>query len=116
MVLHVVLCLLLMSPMGVGGLALATSISAYFNLALMAFLIKKKIGSLDVQAILPSAAKSASAAAFAAFTAWVIVDAAPFGLFINALFAILAASGLFLACAKALKSEELNLALGIFKR
>ncbi len=47
MIVNIVLSLLLMGPLIHGGLALATSISAYLNMGILLYYIKNRIGSLD---------------------------------------------------------------------
>lgn len=51
MVLNIVLNLILSRFMGIGGLALATSISAFFATFLMFYTLRKKIGSFDLKSL-----------------------------------------------------------------
>lgn len=51
MSLNVVLNLLLMGPMGVGGLALATAISSIVNLTFLTIFLRKRIGTLGLTRI-----------------------------------------------------------------
>ena len=57
MVLNIILNLILMGPLQHGGLALATSIAALFNVALLIFHLKKKLGRLGGRKILVSVMK-----------------------------------------------------------
>ncbi len=57
MIANVALNLLLMIPLRQGGLALASSLSSLFNMALLWLLLEKRIGSLDVRALLASIAR-----------------------------------------------------------
>jgi len=54
LIINIVLNLLLMGPLKVGGLALATSIAAIFNCVLLYIFLRKKIGSLGIGKILGS--------------------------------------------------------------
>ncbi len=47
MLVNIGLNLLLMGPMAHGGLALATSLSSILNMGLLAFLLRRRIGSID---------------------------------------------------------------------
>ena len=58
MIIHVVLCIYLMEIIGVGGLALATSICAYLNFIILAYKIRKKIGNLGIIKIIKSLSKA----------------------------------------------------------
>lgn len=116
MILHVVLCIVLMYPMGVGGLALATSVSAYFNLLLLALLLKKKITGINIASIMLSTAKSAFAAIFACIAAWQVSLYFQSNLFISVLLGIISAAIVFVCIAKFLKSEELEVCLGMLKK
>ncbi len=57
MILNIVLNLILMGPLKHGGLALATSIAAIFNVALLIYLLRKRIGLMGGQKILSSVIK-----------------------------------------------------------
>jgi len=57
LVVNVVLNLLLMAPLKVGGLALATSIAAVFNCILLYVFLRRKIGVLGVRKIFGSLSK-----------------------------------------------------------
>ncbi|MBI5886579.1 MAG: murein biosynthesis integral membrane protein MurJ [Deltaproteobacteria bacterium] len=59
---NAVLCYALIKPLGHGGLALATSISAAINAAILLIILKKKFGRFDGRQILASASKSGAAA------------------------------------------------------
>lgn len=58
MVSYIALSFLLMGPMRVSGLALAYSLSSFFNFAALFFLLEKKIGSFNRRTILLSGIKS----------------------------------------------------------
>ncbi|HSI66961.1 MAG TPA: murein biosynthesis integral membrane protein MurJ [Planococcus sp. (in: firmicutes)] len=57
MALNIVLNLILSRYLGIGGLALATSIAALFGTALLFYSLRKKIGPLDTKGIASSFAK-----------------------------------------------------------
>jgi len=115
MVLHVILCVTLMRPMGVGGLALATALSSYFNMALLVFFLRKKIGKIGFKKILFSGIKtliaSAALGAVAYYTAGM-----HHRLFITVPVAIICALAAFFIVSKILKSEELQVFERIFKK
>ena len=62
MILNTVLNLLLMVPLQHGGLALATSIAALFNVALLIYYLRKRLGLMGGRKILRSTVKMALAA------------------------------------------------------
>lgn len=62
MILNTVLNLLLMGPLQHGGLALATSIAALFNVALLIYYLRKRLGLMGGRKILRSTLKMALAA------------------------------------------------------
>ncbi|MDD5491863.1 MAG: murein biosynthesis integral membrane protein MurJ [bacterium] len=57
MVLNAILNIILMQFLNVGGLALATSISAAFNMAALIYILRKRIGALGVRQIWASMQK-----------------------------------------------------------
>lgn len=107
MILHVILCVILMRPMGVGGLALATAIASYFNMILLIFYLRKRIGSLGIKKILHSGSKSLLAAVFTGIAAFFTIQISD-NLFISVPSAILTGILVFFITAKFLKSEELS--------
>jgi putative peptidoglycan lipid II flippase len=107
MILHVILCILLMRPMGVGGLALATAASSYFNLFLLAVYLKKRIGRLGLKKILFSSSKSLFASIITGITAWSVCRISE-NLFISVPISIISGLAAFVAVSYILKSEELN--------
>ena len=115
MILHVALCVILMYPMGVGGLALATAAASYFNMILLIFYLRKRIGKLGLKKILFSGLKSFAAAAATGISALYACKISA-NLFISVPFAVLAGAAAFFIIAKLLKSEELNAFLTTMKR
>ena len=62
MIINILLNLVLMQPLGHGGLALATSLSALFNLILLIHYLRKRLGLLGGREILSSSIKMSIAA------------------------------------------------------
>jgi putative peptidoglycan lipid II flippase len=115
MILHIILCLALMRPMGVGGLALATAISSYFNFILLAIYLKKRIGALEIKQILFSSSKSLLAAVFTGIMAWNMCKISG-NLLIAVFVAIVSGLATFITVSYILKSEELKILGHIFSR
>jgi putative peptidoglycan lipid II flippase len=69
--LNVVLSLFLMRPLKIGGLALASSLSATVNAGLLYFLLRKRIGSFEGKKCLLSFLKMAAIASMMGGLAWV---------------------------------------------
>jgi len=59
MLLNIVLNVILMGPLQHGGLALATSISALFNIVLLIYFLRKRLGLMGGRKILMSTLKLA---------------------------------------------------------
>lgn len=57
MIVNIVLNFILIHPLKLGGLALATSIAAIFNMSLLLFLLRKRIGEIDQRRIWHNSAK-----------------------------------------------------------
>jgi putative peptidoglycan lipid II flippase len=114
-ILHVILCILLMRPMGVGGLALATAASSYFNLFLLAAYLKKRIGRLGLKKILFSFSKSLFASVITGIAAWNVCRISE-NLFISVPISIISGLAAFAAVSYILKSEELNLFMQFLSR
>ncbi|MCA6070665.1 MAG: murein biosynthesis integral membrane protein MurJ [Endomicrobium sp.] len=115
MILHVILCIALMYPMSVGGLALATAVSSYFNFILLAVYLKKRIGKLGIKQILFSSLKSLMAAVVTGITAWNVCKISE-NLFVSVPTAIILGLIAFVAVSYILKSEELKTFTHIFSR
>jgi putative peptidoglycan lipid II flippase len=61
--LQIALYFLLIGPLGIGGLALAATVAAFCNMALMILFLRRKIGPLGLRSIFPSLGKMIAAAA-----------------------------------------------------
>lgn len=71
MVLNVILSIILMRPLGVGGLALATAMSSYFNAAVLCILLRRRLGILGLRRAAGTLAKTLIAsAAMGAVSYW----------------------------------------------
>jgi len=71
--LNIVLNLLLMKPMGVGGLALATSIASWVNALALFWMLRKQIGHFGGKTILKTSAQSLLACIGMGFLCWAIM-------------------------------------------
>ncbi|MDR1087365.1 MAG: murein biosynthesis integral membrane protein MurJ [Endomicrobium sp.] len=115
MILHVFLCIHLMRPMGVGGLAFATALSSYFNVIVLAMHLRKRIGNLGLKQVMFSSFKSLMASIITAIVAWNVCKASD-NLFICVPIAIFCAILAFIASSYILKSEELKTIKSVFSR
>ncbi|AKL97858.1 murein biosynthesis integral membrane protein MurJ [Endomicrobium proavitum] len=115
MVLHAGLCYILMYPMGVGGLALATAAASYFNMILLIIYLRRKIGRLGIKKILLSGLKSLLASAATGVAAFFACKVSG-SLFISVPAAIAAGAVAFFIIAKLLKSEELSVFTRLFNK
>jgi putative peptidoglycan lipid II flippase len=106
-ILHIVLCIVLMYSMDVGGLALATSLSSYFNLLLLAAYLRKRIGALGSKQILFSSLKSLLASAITGIVAFNMCRISE-KLFISVPISVISGVAVFLVTSYVLKSDELK--------
>lgn len=123
MIVNIILNLALMGPMGHGGLALATSLSALLNLALLIFFLNRRLQRIPWTSVLKSIGFSALATLpVAGIGVWVSTlpvwdHPGAWGLKALWLFGgIFAAVFVYAAVHRLFKSEELAFALGSFKR
>jgi putative peptidoglycan lipid II flippase len=107
MIVHVFLCVVLMKPMGVSGLALSTAVSSYFNFIVLAGYLKKHIGNIEVKLIIVSTLKSFIASIFTGVAAWYACKIST-SLFLSVPFAILSSCIVFVIVSYILKSKELK--------
>lgn len=70
MLLNIPLTVLLMQPLGVGGIALANTLSSALNALALAFALRRRIGVLDSKWLTVSALKICTAAALMGAVAW----------------------------------------------
>ncbi|RIH99610.1 murein biosynthesis integral membrane protein MurJ [candidate division NPL-UPA2 bacterium Unc8] len=107
MVSNVALNIILMFPLGLGGLALATSISAVINMFILVFLLNRRIGGVDGKKILNSLFKIIPITAIMMFLCHILM-----GMFANEVLAVLipiaAGAAFFIGVSLLLKLEEVG--------
>ena len=69
---NILLGIVLMGPMGHGGLALATSLASILNLGLLVYALRRKLGSLGWRRIAQSACKTMGNAAIMGAVIWTV--------------------------------------------
>lgn len=69
-IINLLLSLILMEPLKHGGLALATSLSAFCNMLILLWLLRRKIGSFGGKRIMTTAVKSSAASIPMALVVW----------------------------------------------
>jgi len=69
---NIVLGIVLMGPLGHGGLALATSLASVLNLGLLVYALRRKLGSLGWRRIAQSACKTLGNAAIMGAVVWTV--------------------------------------------
>jgi putative peptidoglycan lipid II flippase len=69
---NIVLGIVLMRPLDLGGLALATSLASVLNLGLLVHALRKKLGSLGWRRIAQSACKTLGSAAIMGTVVWAV--------------------------------------------
>lgn len=102
LLVNIILNLILMWPLKVAGLALATAISATVNFILLLFVLRKRIGKLE--ALLPTLGKVALAATLMGVVLWFI----PVNLFVS----ILVGTAVYLGALKVFAKEEAEIFIG----
>ncbi|MDR2351173.1 MAG: murein biosynthesis integral membrane protein MurJ [Endomicrobium sp.] len=115
MILHIVLCIILMRPMSVGGLALATALSSYFNFILLAIYLRRHIGRFGLRLIIFSSCKSFISSIIAAIAAWNACKVSD-NLFVSVPAAIALSLVVFVVSSSILRSEELKIFKNAFVR
>ena len=116
MLTNVVLNVTLMGPMGVGGLALATSVAAWLNASLLFYFLRKRIGRVGGRSIFECVMKIIIATAgmsiccyFAAYHLFNRLILSVFG-------SITIGVAVYILLTKLLKIDEMNSILSILKR
>jgi putative peptidoglycan lipid II flippase len=118
MIINIALNIILMGPLEHGGLALATSLSSFFNLAFLIIIIRKPLGKLDGKGILKSftlllAASAVMAGFLLAGWGWFFPDGYTVtGLIVS----IVPAAMIYFAVVWILRMEELHSIAGAVKR
>lgn len=75
LLINIVLNLIFMQPLRLGGLALATSLSALVNLGLLLYLLNKKIGGINGKAILSSLGRMIITSLFIGLVCYLVAGA-----------------------------------------
>ncbi len=122
-IINLCLSLALMGPLKHGGLALATTLSAFCNMLMLLWLLRRKIGSFGGTSIMLTALKSSAASIPMAAAVWygcTLVDWSQAGhkLLKGSVLgaSILFGSALYMAAAKLLRSEEALDAASLLRR
>ena len=117
---NIILGVILMGPMGHGGLALSTSLASMLNLGLLVRVLRKKLGALGLKGIIESACKtmicSGIMGAVVWATAFLIIpseDGTLSGLFFGLMGSIVTGLVLYGSFSLLLKSKELKNVLAI---
>jgi putative peptidoglycan lipid II flippase len=122
-IINLCLSFALMGPLKHGGLALATTLSAFCNMLMLLWLLRRKIGSFGGSAIMLTALKSCAASIPMAVTVWYgcsFVDWSQIGhkilkgLVLGG--AIICGGAVYFLMAKLLKSEEALETLSMLRR
>ena len=118
-----ILSVVLMRPLGHGGLALALSIASAVNMALLILLLRRRYGRLGGRAVLASCSRTAAASIAMGGVLWLIVGlswgaegasfAARAG---HLLFGVVAGGAIFFLCASLLRSPELGELKGLLRK
>jgi len=116
MLTNVVLNVSLMGPMGVGGLALATSISSWLNSSLLFFFLRKRIGRVGGRAIFECILKIIAATSVMSlccyFTAYHLFN----NLILSVFGSIIIGIVVYVLMTKLLKIDEMNSILSVLKK
>lgn len=115
LVANVVLCFLLVGPLRQGGLALATSLASYLNLALHYIGLRRRVGAVDEGRVVLSVGRTLAATAGMGLACWFLktelglMETARFSVLLGGFLATLAAGFVvYLALAWVFRAEELS--------
>jgi putative peptidoglycan lipid II flippase len=117
---NIILGVILMGPMGHGGLALSTSLASMLNLGLLVQVLRKKLDALELKGIIESACKTMICSVFMGVVVWatafLIIPAEEgtlSGLFFGLMGSILTGLVLYGCFSLLLKSKELKHVLAL---
>jgi putative peptidoglycan lipid II flippase len=120
---NIILGIVLMGPMGHGGLALATSLASMLNLGLLVKALRTKLGMLGLKTIMTSVYKTTICSAFMGAAVWaaalVIIPSeggSMMGLFFGLLGSIIVGLVLYGSFSMLLKSRELEQVMAIARK
>lgn len=108
MFFHVILCIVLMKPLGVGGLALATSLCSYLNVIMLFYKLKQRIGKIGGMKILVSSIKALTASIISGVIAYQIIQIKFLPKIMILIISIACAIISFIFLLKLLKSQEME--------
>ncbi len=123
LVTNIAFSLLLMGPLGHGGLALANSVSSGVNFSILFYLLRRRLGTLEGRRILVSFLKTLAASVVMGVAAWSVLHGGLWetsgeslrkALYLGG--TMLLSAGVYLAAAAVLGSDELRTVLGFFRR
>ncbi|OGS22661.1 MAG: murein biosynthesis integral membrane protein MurJ [Elusimicrobia bacterium RIFOXYA2_FULL_39_19] len=103
---NVVLSLILMWPLGVGGLALATSVASYVNMGILFYYLRKRIGLIGGAKILESFFKVTTASAIMGVVIYLVVSIPKLSIMISVPSAIILGVLTYFVSSRILKIEE----------
>lgn len=117
-VANVVLAVALMWPLEHAGLALASSLSAYVNLLLLGWLLRRRLGALGAREMLRSLARTCTAAAALGLWCFAVVGwlGAGWEGTLRTVGALVMGAAVYGAVAAALRAPELRALLGMLRR
>ncbi|MFH0947735.1 MAG: murein biosynthesis integral membrane protein MurJ [Elusimicrobiota bacterium] len=116
MLLNVGLNIILMKPMGVGGLALATAVSSWTNAILLFVMLRKKIGGFGGRKIFSTLAKIILATSVMTVICYILSAHIFKNLFLNVFGTITIGLILYLFMAKLLKINEMKSVWSIIRK
>lgn len=111
---NIVLCLVLAGPLQNGGLALATSLASYLNLALHYIAFRRRVGPVEEGHLGVSFARTLAAAAGMGVACWLLqvelglAEVKGLALVMRTLSTVVAGAGVYLGLAWLLRAEELG--------
>ena len=123
MIVNAVASLLLMSPLGHSGLALANSIAASANFVVLFYFLRKRLGGVGTRAIMRSFATTAAASVIMGLAGWYLLRGGPWTSDGQAVLkaaylsgTIFACAGLYLSVTLLCRSEEAGFILATLRR
>ncbi|MEW6040307.1 MAG: murein biosynthesis integral membrane protein MurJ, partial [Elusimicrobiota bacterium] len=117
MLVNVILNVILMKPMGVGGLALATTISSWLNTTILLVSLRNKIGLLGIRKIINSSIKILiSTGVMAAGVHFTHITLSVYNETISVFMSIIIGIFLYFFASRHLKSEELKPIISMLRR
>ena len=120
---NIILGIILMGPMGHGGLALSTSLASILNLGLLILALRSKLGALGLRSITESACKTMICSGIMGAVVWVSAlliipsgDGTLSGLFLGLMGSIVTGIVLYGLLSLLFKSQELESVLAIARK